>query len=139
MTVMSLFKKRKETELPIASSIENDGFRETEEGQLSVDVFRKGNFLIVRSTMAGVSPDHLDIALNGDLLTIRGQRESNYEIKEDEWFHQECYWGAFSRSIILPMDVEANKADASLLHGLLEIRIPLRGTEHNIKIKKIEG
>ena len=133
---MSLFKKRKETELPIASSIENDWFRETEEGQLSVDVFRKGNFLIVRSTMAGVSPDHLDIALNGDLLTIRGQRESNYEIKEDEWFHQECYWGGFSRSIILPVDVQEEKIKATIRNGILTIELPkAKKKDINIKVK----
>lgn len=136
---MSLFKKKNEPTISYGDPDGQDWFSPGQEGQLSVDVFRHGNFLIVRSTVAGVSPADLDIAINGDLLTIRGTRESSHEIKEDEWFHQECYWGAFSRSIILPMDVEADKAEASLVHGLLEIRIPLRGTEHNIKIKKIEG
>lgn len=136
---MSLFKKKARPPAPVVSPTDESWFQQTEEGQLSVDVFRQGKYLIVRSTMAGVSPAELDIAINGDMLTIRGHRESTHEIKEDEWFHQECYWGTFSRTVILPMDVEADKAEASLIHGLLEIRIPLRGTEHTIKIKKIEG
>lgn len=136
---MSLFKKKEHLANGPALSRSEDWFTEAQEGQLSVDVFRQGNYLIVRSTVAGVSPADLDISINGDLLTIRGIRASAHDIKEDEWFHRECYWGAFSRSLILPMDVEADKAEASLVHGLLEIRIPLRGTEHNIKIKKIEG
>lgn len=132
---MPLFQKKR----AMPEEIAPDWFQQAEEGQLAVDVFRQGMYLIIRSTIAGVDPSDLDIAINGDLLTIRGERTSGHEIKEDEWFHRECYWGAFSRSIILPMDVESDKAEASLVHGLLEIRIPLRGTEHNIKISKIEG
>jgi HSP20 family protein len=132
---MSLFQKKHAAQEETAP----DWFQETQEGQLAVDVFRQGRYLIIRSTIAGVDPSNLDVAINGDLLTVRGTRESGHEIKEDEWFHRECYWGAFSRSIILPMDVESDKAEASFVHGLLEIRIPLRDTAHNIKISKIEG
>lgn len=113
-------------------------FAASEDGQLAVDVFRHGSELIVRSTVAGVSPDDLDIAINGDLLTIRGSRMSNRDIMEDDWFHRECYWGAFSRSIILPLDVEADKAEASIKHGVLEIRIPLRGEGRRISITSHE-
>lgn len=113
-------------------------FTESEDGQLAVDVFRHGSDLIVRSTVAGVSPEDLDIAINGDLLTIRGSRLSNREVKEDDWFHRECYWGAFSRSIILPLDVEADKAEASIKHGVLEIRIPVRGEGRRIAITSLE-
>jgi len=93
---MSLFKKKARPPAPVVSPTDESWFQQTEEGQLSVDVFRQGKYLIVRSTMAGVSPAELDIAINGDMLTIRGHRESTHEIKEDEWFHQECYWGTFS-------------------------------------------
>lgn len=105
------------------------------EGQLSLDVFRKGGFLVVRSTMAGVKPDDVDVAVNGDLLTIRGVRTQQEEINEDDWFHHECYWGSFSRSVVLPVDVYAEQADASLRDGILEIRIPIRGMERQIRVR----
>jgi HSP20 family protein len=104
------------------------------EGQLSLDVFRRGNELVIRSTMAGVKPEDVDIAVNGDLLTIRGSRQGQEELNEDDWFHRECYWGAFSRSLVLPMDVYAEQAEASLRDGILEIRIPLRGLERQIRV-----
>lgn len=109
-------------------------FQKETEGQLSVDVFREGNILVVRSTVAGAKPEDLDIAVNGDLLTIRGSREDRREINEDDWFHQECHWGAFSRSLILPVDVVADQADATLRDGVLEVRIPIRGSERHIPV-----
>lgn len=102
------------------------------EGQLSVDVFREGNDLVIRSTVAGVRPEELDISIHGDLLTIRGRRESATEIPDDHWYYRECYWGAFSRSIVLPYEVSADSAEASLKNGLLEVRIPIR--EHGKKV-----
>ena len=103
-----------------------------EEGQLSLDVFRDGDALVIRSTVAGVSPKDLDISVHGDLLTIRGKREASHEVDEQEWFYRECYWGAFSRSIVLPFEVASDLATASLKNGVLEIRIPVR--EHGKKL-----
>jgi HSP20 family protein len=105
------------------------------EGQLALDVFRRGDALIIRSTMAGVKPEDVDIAVNGDLLTIRGTREHIEETNEDDWFHRECYWGSFSRSLILPVDVYAEKADAAIRDGILEVRIPIRGAERHITVR----
>ena len=109
----------------------NDAWLSTpEEGQLSVDVFRDGKDLVIRSTLAGVTPEQLDIAIHDDLLTIRGERKAEQEINDEDWFYRECYWGTFSRSIILPMDVYAEQTQASVKNGLLEIRIPIRqGTD----------
>lgn len=105
------------------------------EGQLALDVFRRGDALIIRSTMAGVKPEDVDVAVNGDLLTIRGNREREEVTNDDDWFHRECYWGSFSRSLILPIDVYAEKADAALNNGILEVRIPIRGPERHIPVR----
>jgi HSP20 family protein len=59
-------------------------------------------------------------------LTIRGKREFLHEVPEDQWFYKECFWGAFSRSLVLPFEVAADAAQASLKNGVLEIRIPVR-------------
>jgi HSP20 family protein len=105
------------------------------EGQLALDVFRRGDALIIRSTIAGVKPEDVDVAVNGDLLTIRGTREREEVTNDDDWFHRECYWGSFSRSLILPIDVYAEKADAALNNGILEVRIPIRGSERHIPVR----
>lgn len=106
-----------------------------EEGQLSVDVFRDGKYLVIRSTVAGAKPEDIDISVHGDLLTVRGKRKADKEVSENDWYYRECYWGAFSRSIVLPYEVHADKAEASMKNGVLEIRIPIReATEKSIKV-----
>lgn len=106
-----------------------------DEGQLSVDIFRDDTHLVVRSLVAGVAPENLDIALHDDLLTIRGERKQTRSINEDDWFYKECYWGGFSRSIILPTDVQTEHAEATLKNGLLEIRMPIRVGDHRITVR----
>jgi len=101
-----------------------------------VDVFRDGNTLIIRSTAAGADPDQLDISFHGDLLTIRGVREAEERVAEEDWFYRECYWGAFSRSIVLPYDVAPERAEATIKNGILEIRLPIMASsERSIKVK----
>jgi HSP20 family protein len=113
----------------------NDWMTPSAEGQLSVDVFRDGDALVVRSTVAGVKPEDLDIAIHGDLLTIRGRRSLIKEVPEDDWFYRECFWGAFSRSIVLPYEVATDLAQATLKNGVLEIRIPVREQGKKIAVK----
>lgn len=108
-----------------------------EEGQLSVDVFRDADDLVIRSTVAGVKPEEIDISMHGDLLTIRGKRQSEREVDEQQWFYRECYWGSFSRSIVLPYEVVTDQAKASLKNGVLEVRIPIR--EHGKRLEVTWG
>ena len=108
-----------------------------DEGQLSVDIFRDRRMLVVRSPVAGVDPENLDIAIHDDLLTIRGSREMREEVNEDDWFYQECYWGEFGRSIILPADVYPERAEAVIKNGVLEIRLPIREGEHRVTVRTI--
>lgn len=110
-----------------------DWFGPSEEGQLSVDVYREKNELVIRSLVAGVNPNDLDISIHGDLLTVRGRREHGQTISQDEYFYRECYWGSFSRSIVLPHEVSADSAKASLKNGVLEIRLNIN--EHGKKVK----
>lgn len=111
-----------------------DWFDSSNEAQLSVDVFRDGDELVVRSLAAGVAPKDLDISVHGDLLTIRGNRSETKEKKADDWFYQECYWGSFSRSIVLPNEVSSDRAKASLKNGVLEIRFPVVEGGKKLKI-----
>jgi len=96
-----------------------------EEGQLTVDVFQSGNEIIVQATVGGVNNDDLDISIANDMVTIKGRRQRIEKVKQSDYFHQELYWGSFSRSIILPKDIDVDKAKASIKNGLLTLRLPV--------------
>jgi len=108
------------------------------EGQLSVDVYQTKDELVIQSAIAGIKPEDLDISLQGDVVSIRGVRERPFK-EEGDYFTQECYWGPFSREIILPVEIDPKGAEASMKNGILTIRIPkiLRGKKRKIIVKKI--
>ena len=108
---------------------------EYDEGQLSIDVYQTPTAIIVKSTIAGVKPEDIDIAINNDMLTIRGKRSMEESIEEDNYLYRECYWGAFSRSIILPVEIKANKIDAFIENGVLTVKLPKAKTSKEISIK----
>ncbi len=105
------------------------------EGQLSCDVFQTPESIVVKSTMAGVDPKNLDIVISNDVLTIRGFREMEEEIDEADFYSRECYWGSFSRSIVLPQEVEQKKVKASLKNGILTIELPKKYKTTSIKVR----
>ena len=113
-------------------------FNEEYEGELSVDVYQSGQNIVVKSTIAGVRPEDLEIYLHNDLLTIRGKRESGKEAGNSDYFYKECYWGGFSRSIILPVEVQADHVDATLKNGILKIVMPIAQKSKliNVKVKE---
>ena len=92
---------------------------------------------MIQSTVAGVKPEDLDVAITNDSVTIRGKRERNEEVREDNYYYKELFWGVFSRSVILPEEIEEDMAEASLKHGLLTIRLPKkrRGVVQKLKVK----
>lgn len=94
------------------------------EGQLAVDVYQTPDAVVVESTIAGVEATDLDIAMHDDVLTIRGRRRKPADVPDREYLFQECYWGGFSRSVILPVDVDAEKVKASLRNGILTVVLP---------------
>ena len=72
------------------------------EGQLALDVFQTEKELVVKAPIAGVKLQDLNITVNNEVLTISGARMVTEDITDEDYFTQECYWGPFSRSIILP-------------------------------------
>ena len=95
-----------------------------EEGQLTIDVYQTPSEIIIKSMVAGVKPEDLDISITRDMVTIKGKRETERFVKEDDYFHRELYWGSFSRTIMLPSEVDVEGADAVEKHGLLIIKLP---------------
>ncbi|MCK4553722.1 Hsp20/alpha crystallin family protein [Candidatus Parcubacteria bacterium] len=106
-----------------------------EEGQLSIDVYQTPDKLIITSTIAGVRPEDIDISINNDMLTIRGKRETQENIDAGDYLYRECYWGSFSRSIILPVEIKAQQIEASLENGVLTIILPKAKVSKQISIK----
>jgi HSP20 family protein len=108
---------------------------ENYDGQLAVDVFQTEKDIIITSTVAGVSKKDLDISMHGDMVTIKGiRRHQSAEVSNDDYFIRECYWGGFSRSIILPLDIIQEGIDATLEQGVLTIRLPKSQRSRNAKI-----
>jgi len=93
------------------------------EGQLAIDVYQTKNELVVQSAIAGVKPENLDISLERDVLTIKGIRQKPLE-ETGDYFAQECYWGPFSREVILPVEIDPGRVEATMKEGILTIRIP---------------
>ncbi len=112
-------------------SAESDGT----EGQLTIDVYQTENEIVIKSTIAGVKPEDLDVSINNDMVTVKGERKNEEIVENGNYYYQECYWGSFSRSVLLPVDVIPEKADASLKNGILTIRLPKADTT---KTKKIQ-
>jgi HSP20 family protein len=97
---------------------------EEEEGQLAVDMFQTSNEIIVQAVVAGVKPDELDVSITQDMVTLHGKRQKQREVVGDDYYYQELYWGGFSRSVLLPQEVDADAAEATLKNGLLTIKLP---------------
>ncbi|MFH0955823.1 MAG: Hsp20/alpha crystallin family protein [Candidatus Falkowbacteria bacterium] len=106
-----------------------------DEGQLSIDVYQTPDSLVVKSTIAGVKSDDIDISINNDMLTIRGRREIQEKISEENYLIKECYWGGFSRSVILPVEVKVEKVEASLDNGVLTVILPKAKSAKQFSIK----
>ena len=105
------------------------------DGQLTVDVYQTSDEIIIESPIAGVNPEDLDVAITNESVTIKGKRAKNKKIKEEDYFYQECYWGRFSRSIILPQEVDAEKSEATIKNGVLIIHLPKLNRERSKKLK----
>jgi hypothetical protein len=81
-----------------------------------------------------IDPEDLDISIEDDLLIIKGKREKKFAQEKKNYFYQECFWGEFSREVILPVEVDNSRVEASMDQGVLTIRIPKIGTETKKKI-----
>jgi HSP20 family protein len=130
-------KEKKKEHLSIEkkeSELSDDIFEEGE-GQLTIDVYQTPEEIVVESTIAGVKPEDLDISITSEAVTIRGKREKQETVQDEDYFYQECYWGKFSRSIILPQEIDSDKAVASIKNGILTIRLPKLNRQKTKKLK----
>lgn len=106
-----------------------------EEGELSIDVYQNQNEIIIKTMVAGVKPEDLDVSISRDMVTLKGKRESERTIADDDYFHKELYWGTFSRTIVLPQEIDVDSAEAVEKHGLLIIRLPKLDKNRSTRLK----
>jgi HSP20 family protein len=114
---------------------EDENWAGDSEGQLTIDVYQTDNDVVIKSTIAGVKPEDLDVSINNDMVTIRGDRKNEEVVESENYYYQECYWGTFSRSVILPVEVIADKAEAAMKNGILTIRLPKADTTKSKRIQ----
>jgi len=119
--------------------IQDDEEMDMEEGELSVDVYQTPSEIIIEAMVAGVKPEDLHLSITRDMVTIKGRRDGNTQVTHDDYFYKELYWGSFTRSILLPHEVEIEEAEAVEKHGLLIIRLPKvdKARQTKLKVKSI--
>lgn len=94
------------------------------EGQLSVDVYQTEKSIAIIAPIAGVKTENISVTITEDVISIRGKRTPGFIPTKENFISQECFWGVFSRSIILPHNVDISKINASFKNGILTIDIP---------------
>lgn len=103
----------------------DDNWDENDEGdmpgQLAVDVYETDERLIVKARTAGVNKSDLDVSISDGILTISGTLSSGDDSAATHWHVQECYWGEFSRTLALPVQVKEDEVEAVLKDGVLTI------------------
>ena len=112
---------------------------ENEEAELTVDVYQTPTDIVVQTMVAGVNPENLELTIARDMITINGKREDVRNIDEENYFIKELYWGKFTRTILLPQEVEPEEAEATERHGLLTIKLKKIDKEkrNTIKVKSL--
>ncbi|MFC1600278.1 Hsp20/alpha crystallin family protein [Patescibacteria group bacterium] len=123
----------------VVSQYDEDAF----EGQLALDVYQTKTHIVILAPIAGVKLEDMSVEVTDDVLTVKGHRQYEKTVEEEAYFTQECFWGDFSRSIVLPASVDTNKISASFDDGVLKIEIPkiekIRSKSIKIKAPKIKA
>lgn len=109
------------------------------EGQLPVDVHQTGNDIVIRAFVAGVRPDELSISISRDMVEIEGSRMEREQVASGDYFTRELFWGSFSRTIMLPQEVDVEGASAAAKDGLLTIILPRLDKAKQTKLRVKSG
>jgi len=130
--------KTKKSRSKAITSIEDSNSEE--EGELLVDVYQTSDEIIIKSAIAGVKANDLNIEITNDRVIIKGTRSKDEDVSPEDYYYQELYWGPFSKAIILPVEINPDKAKASLKNGILTIKLPKleKSKVKTLKIKELE-
>jgi len=100
----------------------------------AVDVFEKEDRFVVKAELPGMKEDDIDVSVVGDTLSIKGEKKTETETKDEDYYRCERSYGSFYRSIPIPSNVDADKIEASFEDGVLEVALPKSA---KVKPKKI--
>jgi len=107
----------------------------TEEAQLTVDVFQTPSEIVIKTMVAGVKPEDLDVSITRDMVTVHGERTDDRTVSGEDYIHRELYWGSFSRTINLPEEIDVDGAEAVEKHGMLILRLPKLDKNRQTKLR----
>jgi len=119
----------------LANVIEDD----QSEGQLPVDVYQTANEIVIRTFVAGVRPDELNVSISRDMVVIEGSREERDSVVDSDYFTRELFWGSFSRTILLPQEVDVDNCTAGAKDGLLSLVLPKLDKARQTKLRVKAG
>lgn len=112
---------------------------EVAEGQLPVDVYQTGTDIIIRTFIAGVRPDEMNVSISRDMVVIEGSREERDSIMENDYFSRELFWGRFTKTILLPQEVDVDACTANAKDGLLTLTLPKLDKARQTKLRVKAG
>jgi HSP20 family protein len=105
------------------------------EGQLAIDMYQTPSEIVIKTMIAGVKQEDLDVSITRDMVVIKGERKESNDTAGNDYFHKELYWGSFSRTIILPQEIDVDESEAADKNGLLTIRMPKIDKHRQAKLK----
>lgn len=105
------------------------------DAELTVDVYQTPDMIVLKSMIAGVRPEDLDVSITRDSVTVRGRREEERAAEGDDYLMREIYWGSFSRTVALPEEIDVDEAEAVEKHGLLILKLPKLDKKRQSKLK----
>ncbi len=107
----------------------------TEEAQLTVDVFQTPSEIVIKTMVAGVKPEDLEVNITRDMVTIHGERNEDRTVSGEDYIHRELYWGSFSRTVNLSEEIDVDGAEAVEKHGMLILRLPKLDKNRKTKLR----
>lgn len=124
---------------PLKPALFSDDAQNGSEGQLPVDVHQTAGDIVIRAFVAGVRPDELNISISRDMVEISGSRMEREQVSTADYFTRELFWGSFSRTILLPQEVDVEASSASAKDGLLTIILPRLDKAKQTKLRVKAG
>jgi HSP20 family protein len=102
-------------------------------------VYQTPSEIVIRTFIAGVRPDEINLSISRDMVVIEGSRAERESIADTEYFNRELFWGSFSRTILLPQEVDVDNSSASAKDGLLTLILPKLDKAKQTKLRVKAG
>jgi HSP20 family protein len=108
---------------------------EAADGQLPVDVYQTPNEIVIRTFIAGVRADEMNVSISRDMVVIEGSREEHEQVQDSDYFVRELFWGSFARTILLPEEIDVDASTAAAKDGYLTITMPKLDKKRQTKLR----